>query len=110
MIFFNSENFSFCKINKATSSKVGTTKVDKKEKKSQAKSSKAAESNSDTEIEEDETPSAQQMNEKSSTTDDNKFETFQLICNKVANQSSHLEKTDILRKFFKNGINKGDPF
>ena len=50
------------------------------------------------------------MNEKSSTTDDNKFETFQLICNKVANQSSHLEKTDILRKFFKNGINKGDPF
>jgi DNA ligase-3 len=35
---------------------------------------------------------------------DNKFETFQKICFKISKHSSHLEKTDILRKFFKNGI------
>lgn len=37
---------------------------------------------------------------------DNKFETFRTICNRIANTSSHLEKTSILKKFFQEGINK----
>lgn len=42
--------------------------------------------------------------------DDNKFETFQKICNKVAQDSSHLKKSSIIREFFKNGINLGNYF
>ncbi|RNA36306.1 DNA ligase 3, partial [Brachionus plicatilis] len=38
--------------------------------------------------------------------DDNRFETFQKICNKVAKDSSHLKKSSVIREFFKNGINE----
>lgn len=41
-----------------------------------------------------------------STSEDNKFETFQKICNKVALESSHLKKSSVLRQFFKDGINQ----
>lgn len=40
--------------------------------------------------------------------EDNKFETFQNICSKVANVSSHLKKSSIIREFFNKGINKGN--
>jgi DNA ligase-3 len=46
--------------------------------------------------------------------DDNKFETFQKIVDQIANESGHLKKTEILKNFFKNGINgkgyKGDTY
>lgn len=41
-----------------------------------------------------------------STSEDNKFETFQKICNKVALESSHLKKSSVIREFFKDGLNK----
>lgn len=36
---------------------------------------------------------------------DDKFETFQEICDRIASDSSHLKKTAVLKEFFKNGIN-----
>ena len=36
--------------------------------------------------------------------DDNKFETFQTIVERIADESSHLKKSAILKKFFQDGI------
>lgn len=43
--------------------------------------------------------------ESSGETDDDKFETFQEICDRIASDSSHLKKTAVLKDFFKHGIN-----
>jgi len=51
-------------------------------------------------------PKKEEQPIKEDNCDDNRFETFNTICNKIARHSSHLEKTDILKKFFQHGINK----
>lgn len=40
--------------------------------------------------------------------EDNKFETFQTICDRIGEESGHLKKSSVLRDFLKNGILEGN--
>ncbi len=78
------------------------------------KAKKKQESDSDTEMEDNDETEQSIKNKINKIVDedceDNKFETFQKICNRIAKHSSHLEKTEILKKFFTEGIAKGELF
>lgn len=52
------------------------------------------------------TKKIKESDDKKNNSKDDKFETFQIICKKLADESGHLKKSAILKDFLKDGIEK----
>ncbi len=85
-------------------------KKDENDKAKTKQPSKRPSNENKSESEEDDEPVKSKKlktDESKNNSKDNKFETFQLICKKIADESSHLKKSSLLKDFLKDGIEKG---
>jgi DNA ligase-3 len=100
------------KTNKASKNDSTEDKKKTTQKRKSTNQKISSDTDSVSEDEDDDKPVQAKKLKESKTNDskDNKFETFQLICKKIADESSHLKKTSILAEFLKDGIDKSRIF
>lgn len=108
LIKAKSEGKSNAKASKPSAKEVSLAE---EKKKAQKRSSTNKKKDSDTESaeseDEDKPVKAKKLKEsEKNDSKDNRFETFQIICKKIAEESSHTKKTNILAEFLKDGIEK----
>jgi hypothetical protein len=98
--------------NKKTSTDTSKKPSEKSKKSVAGASAKKNESDdeNDTDVDEKKDEESDKDDADSKSDDGYKFETFQHICEKIANTSSHLEKTAILRNFFEKDKKKSNNF